>query len=110
MLSAPGETVPITRPQSRFAGIARLQAFAVLLVTLLGPVVPGFAQVFVTELTQPVGPIGMALDATGGFLYVTDESSGQILKYNDTSGALLATFGTAGFAPGEFNRPYGVAG
>src|SRR3954468_25079685 len=75
MLSAPGETLPITQTQSRIRGITRLPAFVVLLVTLLGSALPSFAQTWLANVPLPgdfIGPTFVALDTTRGFLYISE--------------------------------------
>ena len=91
MLSAPGETVPASRLSSRSRGIARLPAFAILLVTVLGSVLPSFGQAYVTEYAQPVGPIGMAIDSVGG------ETLAGLTRHMDFWGN-IASVGLAGGA------------
>ena len=124
MLSAPGETEPITRPQSRIRGTARLPAFAVLLVTLLGSVLPSFGQTFVSQFTGMNGPTFVALDTRAGttWLYVSEHGSvpnppsptpppngGRILRFNLTTGSttpqVVANRGTSN---GQFISPDGI--
>src|SRR5687768_11734260 len=95
MPSAP-ETMPITRLQSRSRGVARLPAFAILLVTLLSSALPTFGQTFVSQLGGMNGPTMVALDTRGSpattWLYVSehgetnDTGGGRILRFNLTSG------------------------
>src|SRR4051812_49113319 len=101
MLSAPGETVPITRPPSRTRAITRLQAFAILLVSLVCSPLTSVAQTAQAPLTTSVSePTFVAIDTdTSGtkWLYVSNHgdigtsatlpnNGGQILKFNLTSG------------------------
>src|SRR3954466_16181547 len=121
MLSAPKETVPITRPPSPLRGIARLPAFAVLLVTLLGSVLPSFAQTWVADIPAAAsaggrmnGPTFVALDSQHPvgttWLYVSEHgeingtAGGRILKINVATGAVteIAQHGTA---DGQFISP-----
>src|SRR5436190_11383787 len=101
MLSAPDEAVPITRPQSRIRGIARLPAFSILVVTLLGSVLPSFAQTWMRDLAA-TEPTMMYLDTSTSttWLYVSEHgdvpgtgsttppaNGGRVLRYNLTTGA-----------------------
>lgn len=53
------------------------------------------------------GPRDVAVDADGN-LYVTDTGNKRILKF-DPSGQPLAQYGGAGFEPGKFQEPVGIA-
>src|SRR2546427_8083562 len=101
MLSAPGETVPITRPQSRSRLTARLFAFAVSLVTLLGSVLPSFAQSWVRDLpaNQPT-MIYLDTSTSTPWLYVSEHGdvppqgqttpplyAGRVPRFNLTTGS-----------------------
>src|SRR5688572_5896110 len=117
MLSAPAETEPITRHQSRIRGTVRLPAFAVFLVTLLASVLPSFGQTFVSQFTGINGPTFVALDSRAGtsWLYVSEHGEtngtggGRILRFNLTSGSttpqVVATNGTG---PAQFISPDGI--
>jgi DNA-binding beta-propeller fold protein YncE len=50
---------------------------------------------------------GLALDALGN-VYVTDTSNDRVQKF-DANGNFLATWGTTGPGPGQFDFPYGIA-
>ena len=122
MLSAPVETVPITRRLSPNRGTARLSAFAVLLVTLLGSVLPSFAQTWVRDLTatEPT----MMLIATDSnsvtWLYVSEHgdvpvsteqpsNGGRVLRFNLTSGSTTPqVVATRGTGAGQFISPDGM--
>jgi sugar lactone lactonase YvrE len=73
------------------------------------------AQTFVAEWTAAsegrLGPTGMLVTNEGGtsFLYVSDQPHGRIVKFNASTGAVVALFGQQGFGPGELNSPYGLA-
>ncbi|TGE37386.1 6-bladed beta-propeller [Desulfosporosinus fructosivorans] len=51
-------------------------------------------------------PRGIAVDSTGN-IYVADTSNNRIQKFNST-GTLLATWGTAGSGHGQFSNPSGI--
>ena len=116
MLSAPGETVPITRPQSRIRGTARLTAFAVLLVTILGSALPSFAQTYLSSLSA-AAPTFVAIDtrASTTWLYVSEHGGtsgtpptggGRVLRYNLTSGSTTAqVVASRGTGNGQFISP-----
>jgi DNA-binding beta-propeller fold protein YncE len=50
-------------------------------------------------------PTGLARDAATRRLFVADTYSHQVKVFDETTGALLATIGQRGDAPGEFNYP-----
>jgi hypothetical protein len=127
MLSAPGETVPITRPTSRFRGSARFTAFA-FLVSLLVSALPGFAQTALTPLTSSVvkpTAVTIATDGSGTkWLYVSNHgdvpsggvaptNGGQILKFNLTTGSttpvVIKQAYNASTNPDGFISPDGIA-
>ncbi|MEY4751608.1 MAG: hypothetical protein RIQ60_3822 [Pseudomonadota bacterium] len=54
-------------------------------------------------------PTGLARDATTGRLFVADTQAHDIKVYDPRSGALLATLGGRGEAPGRFNFPTHLA-
>lgn len=49
-------------------------------------------------------PTGIAVDAAGQRLFVSDTAAGQVRVF-DLDGRALATWGRPGGGPGEFNRP-----
>ncbi len=56
----------------------------------------------------PIPPLGgIATDARGD-LYVTDWKNCRVIHYSP-NGALLASWGSPGSAPGQFNHPSGIA-
>lgn len=94
-------------------GGRRLAALATAILLAASTPLPTFAQAYVTQYTAAFGPTGEALDTVGGvtYLYVADESHGNVVKINVATGATVATFGAGnqGSAPGQFGRPYGIA-
>lgn len=54
-------------------------------------------------------PTGIARDATSGRLFVADTYAHAIRVFDEASGALLATHGTRGDGPGQFNYPTHLA-
>lgn len=72
-------------------------------------------QTYVSEINAAdiggMGPTAVAVDDTvsPAVLYIADEQGGRILKYNAETGARIAAYGSVGYAPGQFNRPYGIA-
>jgi len=54
-------------------------------------------------------PTGLARDAATGRLFVADTQAHDIKVYDERSGALLATLGGRGEAPGRFNFPTHLA-
>ena len=52
-------------------------------------------------------PLDVSIDSNDT-VYVCDTYNHKICIY-DTDGALLHSFGSEGTAPGQFNRPYGIA-
>jgi DNA-binding beta-propeller fold protein YncE len=63
------------------------------------------------------GPVGIAVDPTGKFVYVTDPSNNRLKKFS-SSGQLLSVLGcpnafnqacNPSSVPGQFNNPLGVA-
>lgn len=124
MLSAPAETVPIAaRTQFRIRGTARIQALAVLLVTLLGSALPSFAQSPLPDLpaTQPTM---MYLDTSTStkWLYVSEHgdvpaagqttapaNGGRILRFNLTTGSTTPqVVANRGTGAGQFISPDGI--
>ena len=98
------------RPAS--AGPSHLIVRAMLLVLVLacGSRVafadppPPFIVQFPASLSSPSG---IASDASGN-VYIADTGNNRILKYSNL-GSLLASWGTAGSANGQFNQPWGIA-
>src|SRR5687767_12365301 len=99
ILSAPTGAVPITRPQSRNCGTARLPALAVLIITLLSSVIPSFGQSHVRDLVAQQ-PTMIYLDSSTAtkWLYVSEHgdvptvgqtsapnNGGRILRFNLTT-------------------------
>ncbi len=54
-------------------------------------------------------PKGIALDAQAARLYVADSASHRIQVLDAASGAPVATWGSHGNGPGQFEQPWGVA-
>jgi DNA-binding beta-propeller fold protein YncE len=54
------------------------------------------------------GPQGIAIDQSGGSVYVVDANNNRVEKFSAT-GAYLSQFGSAGSAEGQFSGPQGVA-
>jgi DNA-binding beta-propeller fold protein YncE len=54
-------------------------------------------------------PTGLARDAAAGRLFVADTYAHAIKVFDEASGALVATWGRRGDAPGEFNYPSHLA-
>jgi len=54
-------------------------------------------------------PKGIALDAQAGRLYVADSQRHRIQVLDAATGAVLASWGSQGNAPGQFQEPWGVA-
>jgi DNA-binding beta-propeller fold protein YncE len=91
----------------------RLAALVFAILISATSALPAFAQTYVTQYNDAVGPVGEALDSVGGvtYLYVADEAHGNVIKIDVATGATVATFGAGnqGNAPGQFGRPYGIA-
>src|SRR4051812_2490789 len=123
MLSAPGETLPITQTQSRIRGVTRLPAFVILLVTLLGSALPSFAQTWLRDLPA-TEPTMMYLDTSTAttWLYVSEHgdvptagstaappNGGRVLRYNLTTGDVTPqVVATRGTGAGQFISPDGI--
>lgn len=110
--SRPGVAAATSRSFVPGAGTKRRSAL-LLAGLLIASALPGFAQKYVTQYTGVTGPTGAALDTVGGktYLYVADESRGDIVKYDVATGTVVATFGAGSQSDqlGQFGRPYGVA-
>ncbi len=63
--------------------------------------------VFITQWPTGVGPVGVAVDADGS-VFVVLLAAKRVQKFSP-AGALLATIGTTGTGPGQFQDPVGVA-
>lgn len=61
-----------------------------------------------SPVTYDAQPLGIAIDGRDGSVFVCDAVSNLVYKY-DTNGVLLTSWGGAGSAPSEFNRPSGIA-
>lgn len=99
----------------KLRSLSRLRSSFILWLGLLGGGLSAFGQGFLAEWTAAanggVGPTGFALATEAGttYLYVSDHPRGRILKLNASTGAVVATLGTLGSGPGQFNAPYGIA-
>lgn len=60
-------------------------------------------------LAQLGEPKGMALDAQSGRLYVADGRMHRIQVFDVAGGGLIASWGSQGTGPGQFQEPWGVA-
>jgi DNA-binding beta-propeller fold protein YncE/lysophospholipase L1-like esterase len=94
-------------------------AAGVLLVVLFNAVIiqPASANVygFVTKWgSNGTGngqfnyPIGIALDPSGGYVYVTDQQNHCVQKF-DSNGNFITAWGSQGNGNGQFSNPVGVA-
>jgi hypothetical protein len=115
-LTTRGESVPVVRLPSPRSAIARCQAFAGLVVSLVGLIPWSGAQTYVAQLTGMNGPTFVALDTRGTpavtWLYVSEHGEtngtlgGRILRFNLTSGATTPqVVATAGTGDGQFVSP-----
>ncbi len=68
---------------------------------------PAFASLFGSEPGQLNHPTSSAIDPSGN-LWVSSFTSNLVQKYSPT-GALLASIGSYGSAPGQFITPWGIA-
>lgn len=109
---------PLSRNSAALASRVRIlscASFFVSILVLLLCAPRARAQAFAGEIKASdiggMGPTAVAIDHTLSpqLLYIADEQNGRILKYNAETGARLAVYGSAGYAPGQFNRPYGIA-
>lgn len=98
-------------PSPARTGLRRVRRTLGALALCAVSTLPLRGQTTTAQYGDIAGPVGSALDTIDGvtYLYVTDESRGQVVKIDTATGAKVATFGTAGSAPGQFGRPYGVA-
>jgi tripartite motif-containing protein 71 len=87
-----------------------------LLILLVFPQAPAAASGYLnlkaafplTGYYPILGPGGVAVDSSLN-IFVADVTSNRILKINNNTGALLASWGGAGSSIGQFNQPQGVA-
>src|SRR5688500_15708010 len=95
---------------------SRVPAFLLTLFLAVALVSPSFAEVFSLSwghIADPVGsvyfnsPVTVARDASNN-IYVADMSNNRIVKLN-SSGTVIATYGSQGSGNGQFNLPFGVA-
>ena len=84
-------------------GKARVARFALDPATLTPVGSPTFAA------PGLAAPQGLALDPAGTRLYVADDQNDRVLVLDPTSLAVLATVGSHGAGPGQFDAPYDVA-
>jgi DNA-binding beta-propeller fold protein YncE len=63
---------------------------------------------FLTQWYSGYEPKGIAVDSTGGYVYVADTNNQRILK-TTTSGSPVTSWGSYGSGNGYFNYPRGVA-
>lgn len=107
--------VAATAPRSIRPGpqLARFCAAGLGILLFASSALPSFAQNYLTQYSAAFGPTGMALDTVAGvtYLYVADESHGNVVKINVATGATVSTFGAGvqSAQPGQFGRPYGIA-
>ena len=61
------------------------------------------------NIERLVSPSRMSFDPSDGNLLVVDSISNRVVKYNSINGNYIASFGSYGTGPGQFNMPFDVA-
>jgi DNA-binding beta-propeller fold protein YncE len=76
--------------------------------TLLSPLRTGWVSTTAPAFARRYTPFGMAVDALNGWVYVADTNNSRVERY-DVNGNYLATFGSHGSGPGQFEYNSRVA-